>query len=220
MPAANVPHSQDPDSPVLFFVTIDVERGWEEEFDCWNDEEHVPALLRVPGFRAARRYRSAGDPQRFLGMYELASLTAYESPERAAVMETERTWRIAPHVQAQRVFAQGVADAADGGPPIVGADAVTGLFSVPLARARFADRNFRAWFRETHVAAMAELPEVLAVRLFEPIQPEIDGLLIHYLAGAGPAENSTWRGICADSFGLAPAPGRPSLARGTTFVPR
>jgi hypothetical protein len=50
----------------------------EEEYDHWYREVHIPELLAVPGFEAARRYRIREDlgrgeshKPRFLTVYEL-----------------------------------------------------------------------------------------------------------------------------------------------------
>ncbi|MDE2372144.1 MAG: hypothetical protein KGN16_24465 [Burkholderiales bacterium] len=39
------------------FVAIDAVPGREAEFNRWYDEQHLPDVLRIPGFRSARRYR-------------------------------------------------------------------------------------------------------------------------------------------------------------------
>jgi hypothetical protein len=50
----------------------------EEEYDRWYREVHIPELLAVPGFSAARRYRVRKDlghgettKQRYLTVYDL-----------------------------------------------------------------------------------------------------------------------------------------------------
>lgn len=36
-------------SGTVYIVTTEVDPAWEDEFNRWYDEEHVPALLSVPG---------------------------------------------------------------------------------------------------------------------------------------------------------------------------
>ncbi|KAH9934500.1 uncharacterized protein BXZ73DRAFT_45779, partial [Epithele typhae] len=38
-------------------VEVELARGTEREFHRWFDEEHVPLLARVPGWRRSRRFR-------------------------------------------------------------------------------------------------------------------------------------------------------------------
>ena len=64
------------------------------EFDGWYEEEHVPLLMRVPGWLRVRRYRvrpgSEGPPWTHLALHELADAAALERPERAAARDTPR----------------------------------------------------------------------------------------------------------------------------------
>jgi hypothetical protein len=44
----------------------------EAEFNDWNDRAHLPELLAVPGFLAARRFRRVGDDTGdYLAVYEV-----------------------------------------------------------------------------------------------------------------------------------------------------
>lgn len=52
----------------------------EQEFNRWYDEEHIPELLRIPGFRSARRLRSAIEAHSYLTLYELDDASVLTSP--------------------------------------------------------------------------------------------------------------------------------------------
>src|SRR5438105_862189 len=43
-------------SRTVFIVTMKVEPEWDAELNRWYDEEHIPYLLKVPGYHSARRY--------------------------------------------------------------------------------------------------------------------------------------------------------------------
>lgn len=64
------------------------------EFDGWYEEEHVPLLMRVPGWLRVRRYRvrpgSAGPPWTHLALHEVRDAATLERPERAAARDTPR----------------------------------------------------------------------------------------------------------------------------------
>ena len=58
------------------------------EFNQWYDSTHVPDVLKVPGFKAATRYRVAGTqfgdvdtPGRYLALYEVEVDDLAEIPQ-------------------------------------------------------------------------------------------------------------------------------------------
>jgi len=68
--------------------------GREDEYNEWYTREHIPALLSVPGFVSARRFRVHGSPEghKYLAIYELeaddlaapiAALRGRDTPDRA-----------------------------------------------------------------------------------------------------------------------------------------
>jgi hypothetical protein len=50
---------QPPPSMFLLMVGHDVPRNRRKEFDAWYNNDHIQAILRVPGFLTARRFRLA-----------------------------------------------------------------------------------------------------------------------------------------------------------------
>ena len=55
--------------------------AFEEEFNAWYDNEHIPERLSVPGFETGLRFVSAFGHPRYLAMYDLAKPEVLESPE-------------------------------------------------------------------------------------------------------------------------------------------
>lgn len=47
-----------PNTEIVFTVGHDVPPDKEKEFNAWYNTEHIPAMLRVPGFLTARRLRA------------------------------------------------------------------------------------------------------------------------------------------------------------------
>ena len=75
---------------VLMVMTNPVE-GREDEYNTWYDTVHLPEVLQVPGFVAARRYVAgasigAPSPYRYLAIYEIEAddLTAAVAALQAA----------------------------------------------------------------------------------------------------------------------------------------
>lgn len=81
---------------VIMLVAFDVPVEMREEVDRWYEQEHVPLLMRAPGWLRARRYEvTAMGPgtRRFtsLAFHQLADVSVLESRERAFARSTE--WR-------------------------------------------------------------------------------------------------------------------------------
>jgi len=57
----------------LLLVAMTPALGVETAFNAWYDNEHVPALARVPGVLSARRFRTAGANPKYVALYHLAS---------------------------------------------------------------------------------------------------------------------------------------------------
>lgn len=67
------------DSGAMLVLWVTVAADDEEEFNRWYDEEHIPELLAIPGFRSARRLRNSDEPHNYLTIYELESVEVLES---------------------------------------------------------------------------------------------------------------------------------------------
>jgi len=55
----------------LFVVRMDVDSEKEKQFDEWYNQEHIPALSKVPGVIGAYRYASLEGTPKFMAIYEL-----------------------------------------------------------------------------------------------------------------------------------------------------
>ncbi|MDO8568587.1 MAG: hypothetical protein Q7R57_07720 [Dehalococcoidales bacterium] len=82
-----------PNTRFLFVVGHDVPAGKHKEFNAWYNTEHIPGMLRCPGFVAARRFKLAKEftppgvapvPQ-YISVYDLDR----ENPFRGDIFEQE-----------------------------------------------------------------------------------------------------------------------------------
>ena len=93
------PVGRNPDpAPVILAVAMSVPEGSEDDLDAWYTEEHIPMLLKVPGWRRIRRFRltraldgSDLEPGSFLSVHELAGPEVLEGPGYRAAVST--SWR-------------------------------------------------------------------------------------------------------------------------------
>ena len=82
-------------APVILSVALSVPQASEDDLAAWYAEEHIPMLLRVPGWRRIRRFRlvramDAPGPE-FLSVHELAGPEVLEDPGFRAAISTP--WR-------------------------------------------------------------------------------------------------------------------------------
>jgi hypothetical protein len=52
----------------VLVVEIDVEPEFDEEFNRWYDEEHIPQRKDYPGFLSAQRFSHPDRPNAYLAM--------------------------------------------------------------------------------------------------------------------------------------------------------
>ena len=65
-------------SRYVFVVLTNASGGRDDEFNEWYNNQHIPDVLKIPGFVAAQRFNIAGaqmdgatSPWRYLALYEL-----------------------------------------------------------------------------------------------------------------------------------------------------
>jgi len=92
-------------APYHYVVATDVEPGWEQDFNDWYDQEHLPGLAAVPGNAGACRLRNLDTGPRYHACYSLLSPQALESAAWLAVRHTPWSDRVRPHfINTQRAM--------------------------------------------------------------------------------------------------------------------
>jgi hypothetical protein len=86
----------------LLLNAMNVAPEAEEDFNAWYDEEHIPALIAIPGTLAARRYRTGEDAEgthRYVTLYHLESPDVARSVAWKTAVDTPWSARMRPHLQ-------------------------------------------------------------------------------------------------------------------------
>ena len=65
----------------LLLVGMTPARDVEGAFNAWYDNEHVPALARVPGVLCARRFRTDAGGTKYIALYHLTSPGVVDTAE-------------------------------------------------------------------------------------------------------------------------------------------
>jgi len=88
-------------APYAVFVSLGTKPEFEEEFNRWYDEEHIPMLAKVPGWIRSRRFvlkdwgqmgvegqKEQKEPPKYLAVHEWESLDGLQSKEFKEAMGT------------------------------------------------------------------------------------------------------------------------------------
>jgi predicted phosphoadenosine phosphosulfate sulfurtransferase len=100
------------DAEFLLTVRLNVAADYDKEFNDWYNEDHVPALVGVPGVYCAHRYVAVEGAPKYLAAYEMRDGEATKSPEWEKARNYGRTAQIRPHLKdlnaivAKRIFPQ------------------------------------------------------------------------------------------------------------------
>jgi hypothetical protein len=176
-------------SSAILFSEMTPPPAWEDDFNRWYDQEHIPLRMAVPGFRSAQRYR-ATDGAGYLAVYEMETLAVLKTPAYTAVKNapSERTRRMLGGVSGfTRYLAESIAEHR---PPSMSDDDVTAL-EIPYLYAVFfrvpAERRgeFNDWYAQDHVPILLECEDWRCIRRFEITDGEPEPwshLTLHYLA--------------------------------------
>ena len=81
----------------LLAVSMNVDPAAEHEFNEWYNAEHLPALAKVPGVLAARRYQGSAAERKYLALYSLTSTDVARSDAWRKAAGTPWTERMRPH---------------------------------------------------------------------------------------------------------------------------
>lgn len=95
----------DKPAKYLYVVRMDVDPETEKQFNEWYNEEHVPALLDVPGVRGASRYASIEGTPKYVAIYELDDPAVRTSDAwKKAVEMTPRPPGVTPKNATRNVY--------------------------------------------------------------------------------------------------------------------
>lgn len=84
----------------LLVNAVNIATEAEKDFNAWYDEEHLPALSKVPGTLLARRYRAegtTGGTHRYVAVYHLASPEVPKTDAWRKAVDTPWSARVRPH---------------------------------------------------------------------------------------------------------------------------
>lgn len=64
----------------------------DEDFNTWNDREHMAERVAIPGFLNGRRYASVDTPTRYLQIYNTVDAGVLDGPAYRAALANQTPW--------------------------------------------------------------------------------------------------------------------------------
>jgi len=180
-------------SKIVFVVNMTVEPDWEDELNRWYAEEHIPELLKVPGYRTARRYAAVDGEPKYLAIYEIDAVAAAKSEAHREAIETPWTFKLRPHYRSENAFyeqtfpSEGFLRGPAWGQP------EGGLMVMRLDVTPESDADFNAWYDQEHLPALSSVPGVIACRRFTAIEGGPKYLAIYHLTSPAVQTSAEWK---------------------------
>jgi hypothetical protein len=159
-------------SRVVQIVTMDVEPAFEEELNRWYDEEHIDALLSVPGYLSAERFVAVEGAPKYMAFYQLQSVEAARSEAHHVAAETPWTHRMREHIVDPRVAFYDQLTTSDGeihGPEWGKAATPGALMVMRMSVNPEHDEEFNAWYRCEHFPQICAVDGVYAGRRYKAL---------------------------------------------------
>jgi hypothetical protein len=191
-------------SKTLFMVMIDLDSSAiEVEFNDWYNDEHVPELLRVPGFLTGRRFRAiVGEPQ-YAAMYELASAAALNEPlfhqarpaHPKSTPATKKMWKYVQNLR--RGIYQQIAqlDLAGGVEP--GKSSHLLLLGFDFDHSK--EARFRDWWTKDHMSKLVGDRQLVGSEYYildatstDHKDPPGNAIALYHLTSAESAQKPAW----------------------------
>lgn len=156
---------------------------WEDRFNAWYHEDHIPVRMVLDGWEGVQRYK-ADDGDDYLVVYDLTSMDALKTPGYDKVKNDpsdETKWMLENVSNFTRFIGTEIGRHGDVETAITAPLIFAALFNVP----KDDEDEFDRWMEEDHVPLLLECDDWLAIRRFSlPVAEPVSytRLAIHYLA--------------------------------------
>jgi hypothetical protein len=178
----------------MFLVYTDMDPAHEEEFNAWYDTEHLPDLLKLPGFLDAARYVAVKGGPKYLAAYELESADVLKRPEFQSYRANPTPWsrRILPLMMANnltRTLGQQIFPTATESPDRGFAPALQiGRMSVPDD----VEREWNEWYSGEYVPGYRKVPGVIYARRYRIVDGATKYATVYEFEHEKVSETAEW----------------------------
>ena len=159
-------------SGILLVYTDLGDLSLEAEFNNWYTNEHLPDLLKLPGFLDAARYQAVSGGPKYLAAYEVESSDTIYSPAFTDRVRSERDNTYGPtvigknftRIVGQQLYPTELENVDRGMAPVL----QIGRMSVPDDKAA----EWNAWYNGTYIPGYRTVPGVIYARRYNVVEGE------------------------------------------------
>ena len=201
----------------ILFSEMTPDATWEDRFNEWYDDEHIPLRMAVGGFRGAQRYR-VGGTQHYLVVYEMDSPAVLQSPAYLSLKNnpSDRTKRMIGGVTGFTRYIGEETGCYTKEPENADRLDAPCLYSVFFEVPPERQHELDDWYENEHIPQLLECKEWLLVRRFRIVDGEPKSwthLALHYLKDERALESP-------ERQRARQSPMRTRLAKESWFAPK
>lgn len=188
----------------LLMVWTDIDPEYEDAFNAWYNEEHIPHLAKVPGILNSGRYRAVRGGPKYLAMYELedhnvlrgtdfANSTRYKPTAR-------RTGSSGGHIgrnfilNTYRQIFPARTDPIECQDPEMPKFLQIGRIDIPGAM----EEEFNDWYNTNYIPAFLQVPGVIRSRRYLAVESQPKYMTVYEFENAKVSDTPEW-GVARDS---------------------
>jgi hypothetical protein len=178
----------------IFLVYTDIDPKDEEEFNAWYNTEHLPDLLRLPGFLDGARYVAEKGGPKYLAVYEFSSADVLQSADFQKYRANPTPWsrRMSPTVIGKnmtRIVGEQIFPAAVEQPERGMAPALQiGRMSVP----ENVDTEWNTWYNTEYIPGYRTVPGVIYARRYRVVEGASRYTTVYEFEHTKVSESAAW----------------------------
>lgn len=177
----------------IFLVYTDlIDDKYDEEFNAWYNTQHLPDLLRLPGFLSAARYQAVKGGPKYLAVYELVDADAAKGLRDPNRQRPPWDRRMSPQVIGKnhtrvlgtQIFPDGVEQPDRELPPAL----QIGRMSVPAE----VEAEWNAWYNGEYIPGYRKVPGVIYARRYRVLEGEVAYTTVYEFENPEVSESKEW----------------------------
>ena len=172
-------------SDLLYTVFTTIAPAYETEFNVWQETEHCPYLMELPGYQSVIRYKDLERPYRYANFWHICSMRDFGNPERLTRAKTPWGNFLSPY-RDRRIDFYVQDDGLMVSPPLAEiSETFTLLLMETYSDVADAELNLTPTYRDLRLR-LKQLPGVLDVRLYHAYERRgvDENCVFYYLKGS------------------------------------